>query len=125
MLQAQLGPAGDQGRQVARVVRRARAAAEEHDRVVEHAAVAVLVLGETAEEMRQICSAEEQVVFRERQLPVLVRRVREASDGSLVRPSLSGNVSLIPMPSSRLSMNATDRVMSASKARAIRSNMLR
>ena len=63
-----------------RVVRGAGAAAEEHDRVVEHAAVAVLVLGEAAEEVGDLL-AQEQVVFRERQLPLLVGRVRQVVVG--------------------------------------------
>ena len=76
VLEAQPGSAGDQRRQVARIVRGAGAAAEQHDRVVEHAAVAVPILGQPVEEVREL-PAQEQVVLREFQLPVLVRRVRE------------------------------------------------
>ena len=73
VLEAHVGSAGDQRRQVVRVVRRARAASEQHDGVVEHAAVAVLIAGQALQEVRHLL-AQEQVVLGKLQLPFLVRR---------------------------------------------------
>ena len=58
-------------------MRRARAAAKQHNRVVQQGAALVLVLGQPREEMRQLL-AEELIVLGELQLTRFVAGVRQA-----------------------------------------------
>ena len=65
-----------QRRQVVRVMRRTRAASEHHDRIVQNAPIAVLIGVQITQEMRNAL-AQEQVVLRELQLTLFIRRMRQ------------------------------------------------
>ena len=98
-------------------------ATKKNDRVVENASIAILIGTQTPKKMSQLL-AEKTIVLGKLQLSILVARMGEIMV-SPTEPEFQGKVSLIPIPSSRLSMKATERVMSASNAKAIRSNIFR
>ena len=74
VLQAHVGAARDQRRQIARRVRSAGTAAEHHNRVVERAAIAVLVAIHAVQEVRNLL-AQKQIVLGEVHLSFFVGRV--------------------------------------------------
>ena len=71
MTQPHIAAAGDQGWQVARVMRGAGAAAKQDNCIVEYGSLSVFVVVQFAEEMRDLL-AEEKVVLGKSQLPIFV-----------------------------------------------------